>query len=66
MASAFQVVAPLSSMPGGIPFDSRPLDLGPTDFQERFSELKITLHRLLPHRINMESLSMMGGGRASE
>jgi pilus assembly protein CpaF len=53
-------------MPGGIPFDSRPLDLGPTDFQERFSELKITLHRLLPHRINMESLSMMGGGRASE
>jgi pilus assembly protein CpaF len=53
-------------MPGGIPFDSRPLDLGPAGFQERFSELKITLHRLLPHRINMESLSMMGGGRANE
>jgi pilus assembly protein CpaF len=66
MASAVQVVAPLSGMPGGIPFASLPLDLAPTDFQERFSELKITLHRLLPHRINMESLSMMGGGRASE
>jgi len=66
MASALQFVAPPSSMPRGIPFDSRPLDLAPTDFQERFSELKITLHRLLPHRINMESLSIMGGGRANE
>ncbi len=64
MAGALQIVAPPPVLPGSMPFG--PPDSGPTDFQERFSELKTTLHRLLPHRINMESISMMQGGRGNE
>jgi pilus assembly protein CpaF len=42
------------------------MDKALTDFQDRFPDLKTTLHRLLPHRINMESISMMQGGRGNE
>jgi pilus assembly protein CpaF len=53
-------------MPGNILCDTAPTDRSRTDFQDRFPELKTTLHRLLPHRINMESISMMQGGRGNE
>jgi pilus assembly protein CpaF len=66
MATALQFVVPPPSLPGGIVGDPRLPDRGQTDFQGRFPELKTTLHRLLPHRINMESMSMLRGGRASE
>ncbi len=66
MASAPQVLTPLPAMPGNILCDTAPTDRSRTDFQDRFPELKTTLHRLLPHRINMESISMMQGGRGIE
>jgi len=66
MASALQVVPPPAGLPGILAFDPRTLDRGYADFQDRFPELKTTLHRLLPHRINLESMSMMQGGRANE
>jgi len=42
------------------------MDRSQADFQDRFPELKTTLHRLLPHRINLESMSMMQGGKGNE
>ena len=66
MATAPQMVAPPPVLPGSLAFETRPLNRNHADFQERFSELKTSLHRLLPHRINVESMSMMRGSRASE
>jgi len=66
MASAPQTLTPLPAMPGNILCDTAPTDRSCTDFQDRFPELKTTLHRLLPHRINMESISMLQGGRGNE
>ena len=42
------------------------MDRGRADFQDRFPELKITLHRLLPQRINLDSMSMMQGSKGNE
>jgi pilus assembly protein CpaF len=66
MAAALQVVAPLTTLPGTIAWEPRPLRRGPADFQENSTELKNSLHRLLPHRANLESISMIGGDRAKK
>ncbi len=66
MATSPQFIAPPPVLPGNIPSDTRLMDRGHTDFQDRFPELKTTLHRLLPHRINMESISLVQGGRGNE
>jgi len=66
MAAALQVVAPQMMPPGSIAFGPGPLRRGPVLTQEDFTELKNSLHRLLPHRANLESMSLIGGDRAKK